>query len=101
MPDGRPSRPTPARGRHGDGSGLLSTAENLAPGQKFTDKNAGALVTADEIKGAKKVECTGTRRSTSVAGSRSTRLSPGRRPLTPWPPGQAVRAPPMYVRKVG
>ncbi|MFJ4600786.1 hypothetical protein [Streptomyces griseoluteus] len=36
---------------------FMSTAENLAPGQKFTDKNAGALVNADEIKDAKKLEC--------------------------------------------
>ncbi|MET8586439.1 DUF4190 domain-containing protein [Streptomyces collinus] len=36
---------------------FMSTAENLAPGQKFTDKHAGALVTADEIKDVKKLEC--------------------------------------------
>ncbi|HET6635384.1 MAG TPA: DUF4190 domain-containing protein [Streptomyces sp.] len=36
---------------------FMSTAENLAPGQKFTDKDAGALVNADEVKDAKKLEC--------------------------------------------
>ncbi|WP_432056875.1 DUF4190 domain-containing protein [Streptomyces sp. bgisy022] len=36
---------------------FMSTAENIAPGQKFTDKNAGALVNADEIKDAAKLEC--------------------------------------------
>ncbi|WP_187645701.1 hypothetical protein [Streptomyces sp. TRM49041] len=35
----------------------MSTADNLAPKQTFTDKEAGILVSTEKLEGAKKVEC--------------------------------------------
>ncbi len=35
----------------------MSTAENLAPKQTFTDKEAGILVSPEKLDTAKKVEC--------------------------------------------
>ncbi|WP_175412553.1 DUF4190 domain-containing protein [Streptomyces sp. TRM64462] len=38
-------------------SDFMSTADNLAPKQTFTDKDAGILVSGEKLEGAKKVEC--------------------------------------------